>query len=236
MVKKLISFLKQLFSNEHEENTGKKFLEEKGHADLSDQQQGHDSQHESRDQQELVERECPKNIHKEEEQSVTYEDLDDDYKITENFTYGELIASETAEEMGIENVPDEEQTKRLFTLTEKVLQPIRDHFDVPVIVTGGFRNRLLNQEIGGANNSQHIKGEAADISIDDHTVNEAFEEIVKGNFEFDQIIWEFGNWVHVSYTTRRKNRNEILTAKENEAGQIYYTKWTREQVKNKKYR
>lgn len=172
---------------------------------------------------------------KKKKRRLTHENLTPDYQVTKNFTYGELLESETAREEGIENAPNDQQLRRLFKITKTVMQPIRDHLDAPVRVTSGFRTQELNEAIGGARESQHVKGEAIDFVADGYTVNEVFEEVVTGDFYFDQIIWEFGNWVHISYTTRRANRSEILTAKKNEVGETYYTKWTPQEVADGEY-
>lgn len=235
MVKKLIELILDFFrSEEKQEQQKQRQPRKKGIGKLYPNR----PEKPKDDKKRRKEKERPKNIAKsaveEEEKKLVHENLEPSYRVTEDFTYGELIASDTAEREGIENIPDEKQIQRIFTLTEEVLQPIRNHFGQPVQVTSGFRGIPLNRAIGGADSSQHTKGEAADIVVGEHTVNEAFEEIV-GNFDYDQIIWEFGNWIHISYTTRRENRGEILTAKENEAGQTYYTKWTVDKVKEQRY-
>ena len=96
---------------------------------------------------------------------------------------------------------------------KKVLDPAREEFGQPIKVTSGFRSEELNKKIGGAKNSQHMFGEAADIQCSD---NKKLFRIL-ADMEFDQLIYEFGTddqpaWVHVSYS-RKKNRNQLRTKK-----------------------
>ena len=83
-------------------------------------------------------------------------------RITKNFHLKELIASSTAERMGIDNKPNGEQLVSLSILTQAVLQPIRDKFGI-VSISSGLRVPDLNKAIGGSKNSSHCKGEAADF-------------------------------------------------------------------------
>ena len=135
-------------------------------------------------------------------------------KISENFTLEELVKSDTAKRLGIENMPTPEQLENLIELCHKVLQPLRDEIG-PIHISSGLRVPALNKAIGGSKTSQHcaINGATADISIKDN--KKAFDYI-KDNLIFDQLIWEFGNekqpdWVHVSYHYG-KNRGQILRA------------------------
>jgi len=85
-------------------------------------------------------------------------------------------------------------------------------------ITSGFRCKALNDAINGASNSQHISGQAADIVCAGMTVDVLMNYIINGTaLPFDQLIMEFGQWIHISYDPdRRKQRGEVLTAvKEN---------------------
>lgn len=128
-------------------------------------------------------------------------------KLSKNFTLEELCQTNT----GLPNVPNTDEKIALKHLAENVLQPLRDLFRAPIIVTSGFRSEAVNRAVGGAPTSQHRKGEAADLDSMDNA--ELFLLIRKYTL-FDQLIWEFGNdeqpdWVHVSYKTEG-NRKEVL--------------------------
>jgi hypothetical protein len=151
--------------------------------------------------------------------------LTPDGQITKNFSLREMIHSDIAAREGIENVPNEKQLAALTALCENVLQPLRDKLGVPVRVSSGFRCRALNshKEVRGAPNSQHLRGEAADIHAKGYTANELFHLILLSGIEFDQVIEEFGEWVHISYTTRRKNRQSAVIATRRKDGSAKYT-------------
>ena len=150
-------------------------------------------------------------------------------KLSKNLSLAEMLKSGTAERKGIENIPTEEHIENMKVLAENIFQPIREHFNVPFSISSGYRSETLNKAIGGAHKyidgkyvatSQHCKGEAIDLDRDYANApnNAEVFHFIKDNLNFDQLIWEFGNdekpdWVHVSYTTRRPNRKQILRAK-----------------------
>ena len=73
--------------------------------------------------------------------------------ITKNFTLSELVASDTATRMGIDNSPDEEVVKKLRLLATSILQPLRDRYGKPITVTSGYRCSKLNKAVGGVSTS-----------------------------------------------------------------------------------
>lgn len=131
------------------------------------------------------------------------------------FTINELIKSTTAQNKGIKNIPSKEEENNLVALVENVLDPLREAYGKPIIVTSGFRCKALNKAVGGASNSQHLTGEAADIRTQSDTKEDnkkLFDLIQKLNLPFDQLINEYDfNWIHVSYSDR--NRRQVLTIK-----------------------
>ena len=96
-------------------------------------------------------------------------------KFSKNFTYEELVNSATAKRLKIDNTPNEEQKEKLKRLAVEILQPIRDKYGKPIVVTSGFRCAKLNNAVGGAKTSQHCKGEAADIRSVSDTRKDNFE-------------------------------------------------------------
>lgn len=137
--------------------------------------------------------------------------------LSKNFTLDELTTSDTAERLGISNKPDSIALDSLEQLAQKVLQPIRDQFGV-VDINSGYRCPALNKAIGGASQSQHIFGEAADITCRAVDIFH-LAQWIKDNLIFDQLILE-PTWVHVSYK-RQGNRRQVLTAKRTNAGMVY---------------
>ena len=142
-------------------------------------------------------------------------------KFSKNFTYEELVNSATAKRLKIDNTPNEEQKEKLKRLAVEILQPIRDKYGKPIVVTSGFRCEKLNRAIGGAKSSQHCKGEAADIrSVSDSVKDnrELFNLILQmlkdKEIKVGQLIDEYGyNWVHVSLPRSGKVNNQILHIK-----------------------
>ena len=132
-----------------------------------------------------------------------------------DFTLDELIRSATAERLGIDNFPPPEEMANLRHLAVKILQPLRDAWQRPIIVTSGYRSPALNKALGGARNSQHLMGQAADICATDPADNKALfltavRLIQEGALQVGQLIDEHAyQWIHISLPTPRL-RNQIL--------------------------
>ena len=134
------------------------------------------------------------------------------------FTIEELCASDTARRKGIDNTPNADARLRMQILIEQLLDPIRAAWGGPITVNSGYRSPELNKKVGGVSNSQHLKGEAADITVGSQEANkQLFDLIVRlqeeGRIAFDQLLDESNYaWVHVSYRAGR-NRGQILHLK-----------------------
>ena len=129
-----------------------------------------------------------------------------------------MTKSATAQRKGIKNDPSIQVCKSLTALIEKVLDPLREAYGKPIIVTSGYRCEKLNKAVGGAASSQHVKGEAADIRSVQDTPEEnkkLFDLIVKLKLPFDQLINEYNyDWVHVSFGARHR-RQKLKAVKKN---------------------
>ncbi len=137
--------------------------------------------------------------------------------ISRYISYNEATVSQTAVRKKIENKPSLEQLEQMETVAERVFDVVREHFGVPIRVSSFFRCEALNKAVGGAKNSQHVKGQAIDMQGTGTLSNSAIFKYIKDNMDFDQLIWEFGNdknpaWVHVSYN-KSHNRKQILYVK-----------------------
>jgi hypothetical protein len=134
-------------------------------------------------------------------------------KISEHLSLAEVTRSEYAKRNGINNMPNPEHTENLIELAQKIFEPIRKHFNKPIYISSGYRCKALNTAIGGAKNSQHMKGEALDIDQGNRKENMEIFDFIKNNLEFDQLINEFGyDWIHVSYNTSGKQAKQVLDA------------------------
>lgn len=126
------------------------------------------------------------------------------------FTIDELSRSVEAAHLKIRNIPGTTEQARLKTLVENVLDPAREKFGKPIKVNSGYRSYKLNKQIGGAITSQHLRGEAADITAGSKDENRKLFEILR-TLDFDQLINEHDfAWVHVSYKDKAKNRKQII--------------------------
>ena len=126
-------------------------------------------------------------------------------QLSKNFSLVELTKSQTAERKGIPNDPSPDHQENLRLLCERVLQPVRDHFNHVVSISSAYRSPQLCIAIGSSVESQHAKGMAADFEIFG-TPNNEVADWIKENLMFDQLILEFftpgqphSGWVHVSY-------------------------------------
>jgi hypothetical protein len=136
-------------------------------------------------------------------------------RISKNFTLEELTASATAKAKGIRNEPGQTDIVNLCGLVHNVLQPLRKWWGKEVKIGSGYRSLALNRAVGGVSNSQHMKGEAADLCIDgDMAKARSWFQYIKQHCEFDQLIMEHNAkgtyWVHVSYRCDGNNRKQVI--------------------------
>ena len=125
------------------------------------------------------------------------------------------------------NEPNEEQIENLKLVCENILEPIRAHFNLPVIISSGYRSVELCELIGSSSKSQHTKGQAADFEIFGIPNKEVADWIVD-NIDFDQCILEFWNenepnsgWVHCSFNSTGNRKQYLKASKQN--GKIVYS-------------
>ena len=160
--------------------------------------------------------------------------------LSPHFKLNEFTKSQTARQHGIDNTPPPEAVENLRALCSHTLEPLREALGLPIIITSGYRNKALNERITHHSaTSQHMQGEAADFvvqgskfKVQGSKFNEAepnaevkvqgenrrellikaFRTIIlNDNIDFDQLII-YPSFIHVSYTSRRKNRQKITRA------------------------
>ena len=137
-------------------------------------------------------------------------------RISKNFTLEEMTASATAKARGISNNPGQTDIVNLCGLVHNVLQPLRNWWGKEVKIGSGYRSLALNRAVGGVSNSQHMKGEAADLCIDgDMEKARDWFQYIKQHCDFDQLIMEHNAkgtyWVHVSYRCDGNNRKQVIS-------------------------
>lgn len=133
------------------------------------------------------------------------------------FTINELCRSATANRLKIDNTPNATVKYNLELLVRYILDPLREAWGAPIIVTSGYRCPKLNKAVGGATSSQHMQGQAADIrTVSDNPAEnrKLLDLLVELGLPFDQVINEYPDkngcpdWIHVSYSSRQR-RNKL---------------------------
>jgi hypothetical protein len=119
------------------------------------------------------------------------------------FSIKEMCKSSIAKKLNIDNTPPADIKKNLTTLIEECLDPIREKFGNPIMVTSGYRRPELNAALGGSPTSEHKTGFAADIDTSDNI--KLWDVITSGDFKWTQLINEYPDddgepsWIHISY-------------------------------------
>lgn len=134
------------------------------------------------------------------------------------FTLGELIKSDIAKKRGIDNVPDFEIVEHLEELVEKVLDPLRAAYGMPIKISSGYRCPALNKAVQGSSTSVHMIGYAADCQVGG-SFNKFRDFVVewfrKTGTKFDQLLLESNSktgakWLHIGlYNNSHQQRGQI---------------------------
>lgn len=140
-------------------------------------------------------------------------------RLSKNFTLEEFTRSQTAERHGIDMRPPEIIVDNIRNLIKGCLQPLRDEAG-PMYISSGYRPLELNTRIGGSKTSAHVQGNAADFTVTGMSPYDTCELIMTMNLPFDQVIHEFGRWVHLGVADVL--RGEQLTAYRKD-GKVRYT-------------
>ena len=137
------------------------------------------------------------------------------FQLTPHFKLSEFTKSSTATARKIDNTPSEQVISNLKLLCEQVLEPLRVHFNCPIIIGSGYRSPALNKAVGGVKNSQHMTGEAADIHLPNNETGRKWFLWMMDNLKFDQLIMEKSTptstryWIHVSFS-RHRCRQQVI--------------------------
>lgn len=138
---------------------------------------------------------------------------------SEHYTWEDLTTTNT----GLPNIPTPMKGRKLRNLTKHILDPLWDALG-PVTVTSAFRSKVVNLAVKGDPDSQHVKGEAADLTVPGYTALQLAQKIYDLGLPYDKLIWydgARGGHVHVSYGPR--NRREVRHAP---AGSKSYPLWS----------
>jgi hypothetical protein len=133
--------------------------------------------------------------------------------LSANFALEEFTESQTAARKGIDNTPDAATQKNLKALAE-ALEVVRARLgNVPMRISSGYRSPALNKAVGGSKNSAHMSGLAVDFTAPRFgTVLQTAKAAAASGIEFDQIIYEYGSWVHLGLAAPGKTaRKQLLS-------------------------
>ena len=155
--------------------------------------------------------------------------------ISKHISFKEATYSQTANKHKIKNVPTEAHLKNMKLLAEKCFEPLREWCGHPIKVNSMYRSQELCEAIpNSSKTSQHTcnNGAAIDMTSMGSKSNRELFFWIKDNLDFDQLIWEFGGspdseegsprWIHLSYVSKKANRNNVLVAKYKGSQATYY--------------
>ena len=132
--------------------------------------------------------------------------------LSKNFTLSELTYSSTARAHKMDNNPGRLELENLKKLCNNILQPIRDKYGKSIFINSGYRNPFVNRVVGGSTSSQHLKGEAADITVGSKEGNRRLFDLIVQMIEnkeitVGQLIDEKDyKWIHISLPYRKVNQ------------------------------
>ena len=133
-------------------------------------------------------------------------------QLSKYFALSELTVSETAARRGLKNIPFGKQLENLKQTAQR-MDAIREGLGKPIIVTSGYRSPEVNAAIGGSKTSAHCHGLAVDFTCPGYGSPLAVAKaILASGIEFDQLIHEYGAWVHIGFAEPGKpSRKQTLT-------------------------
>lgn len=139
-------------------------------------------------------------------------------KLSKYITYGEATYSGFALRNGLDNNPSEVQLANIRKLCE-VLDIIRDYYNKPILITSLYRSPAVNAGVGGSKTSEHVangNSAACDFTIKGVSVNKLFNDIRNNAIwvKFNQVIQEFGSWVHFSYSSGTNKGQQLIAVKD----------------------
>jgi zinc D-Ala-D-Ala carboxypeptidase len=144
-------------------------------------------------------------------------------QLSPHFSLSELTVSGWAKEHGVSNVPTDTELLENLKFTADGLERIRTILhDHPILISSAYRSDRVNAAVGGVANSAHRLGLAADFTCPAFgDVTRVCHALANSGMVFDQLIWEYGRWVHVGFRRHGPQRGQVLTKRKGIAG---YTK------------
>jgi hypothetical protein len=150
-----------------------------------------------------------------------------DERVGGSFWLSEFLRSDVAVRRGIDNMPAGSVLQLVRGVLGPGMQRVRNALGVPVLITSGYRSPALNAAIGGARNSAHTLGLAADFIAPVFGTPKSIARYLmerSGEIRFEQLIWE-GTWCHIAFPADgRAPKGEVLTAHFDGAGRVTYSR------------
>ena len=129
-------------------------------------------------------------------------------KLTDHFTWKEATVSETAAARGVRNEPHIEDLPAIRHTAEQMEVVRKILGGNPISVNSWYRNEVVNRMVGGVANSAHRQGYAVDFTCRGFgSVSEICKALATSGLQYDQVIWEYGRWVHISFSPRMRQQN-----------------------------
>lgn len=130
--------------------------------------------------------------------------------LSEHFTLDELVHSQAAARRGIDNRPTDAALANMRNVLCPGLEQVRELLGKPILISSGYRSPRLNTAVGGYAKSQHMEGLAADFTCPGFGSPLAVAHAIRNSgIEFDQLLYEFDSWVHISFA--KHPRLQVLT-------------------------
>ena len=133
--------------------------------------------------------------------------------LSEHFTLEEATYSDTAIRQGIDNQPSTVQLENMKTAAAK-LEQLRA-VTGPLKINSWLRLPAVNVAVGGSKISSHMDGWAIDVSSSKLTPYQLCQEVKKAGIKFDQMIHEFGRWMHISFAPEMRQQELTIFKPDN---------------------
>ena len=143
--------------------------------------------------------------------------------LSDHFSLEELIFSQTATRLGLDNSPNAFQIASLKRLCQTILEPLREALGRPLHINSGYRSTNVNRADAGSINSAHMRGCAADVTAQGLTPEQMAQVATVHRLPFQQVILEFGSWLHIAIPDKLSDSpaRETLIATRSRLGTIY---------------
>lgn len=126
--------------------------------------------------------------------------------LSAHFSLEEMTSTQVRNQ---ENTPGSVEFANLTLLCENQLEQCR-YLLGAMHVDSGYRSPEVNRIVGGAKTSQHMQGLACDFITLKMNLRDAYLKIMRSDIDYDQLIWEFGRWIHVSRAASGPSRKQAL--------------------------